>query len=211
MTQIVNLSTKSCPTLSETHIRKLPLKRNCWITVLMLTRWTLLWCYYEQHVIHSRFFSQERHSVPSNKQSSLISVISPYLQNLCDYLCYKPLNNGGENKDNSLTKTLPQPKDLFSNWVSDNAVQQLFGLIVSSHRHLHCVFGLFARFEKNKAGYTANTSRGRVGRADMPVFPLFDSSVTDRPTDRPTNRRADRRTEWVIESRTRDLKDRNNR
>ena len=31
--------------------------------------------------------------------------------------------------------------------------------------------------------------------AEMRVFPLFNSSVTDRPTDRPTDRRTDGRTD----------------
>ena len=43
----------------------------------------------------------------------------------------------------------------------------------------------------NKAGYTANTSCGRVGRGT-----LFDScSRTDQRTDRPTDGRTDGRTD----------------
>ena len=40
--------------------------------------------------------------------------------------------------------------------------------------------------------------------AEMRVFPLFDSSVTDRPTDQPTNQPTDGRTKPLIESLVRD-------
>ena len=41
---------------------------------------------------------------------------------------------------------------------------------------------------RNKAGYTANTSCGRVGRGENAVFPLFDSCPrTDWRTDGPTD------------------------
>ena len=55
-----------------------------------------------------------------------------------------------------------------------------------------------SRYQKsrltNKAGYTANTSRGRVGKAEMRVFAL---SQLDHhgPTNRPTNGRTDGRTD----------------
>ena len=41
-------------------------------------------------------------------------------------------------------------------------------------------------FWTNKAGYTANTSRGQVGRGGNACFPIFDFE-RDGPTDRPTN------------------------
>ena len=37
--------------------------------------------------------------------------------------------------------------------------------------------------------------------AEMRVFPLFNSSVTDQPTNRPTDRPTDRRTKPLIELR----------
>ena len=37
--------------------------------------------------------------------------------------------------------------------------------------------------------------------AEMRVFPLFNSNVTDQPTDRPTNQRTDGRTKPLIEFR----------
>ena len=40
--------------------------------------------------------------------------------------------------------------------------------------------------------------------AEMRVFPLFDSSVTDQPTNQPTDRRTDGRTKPLIESLVRD-------
>ena len=55
----------------------------------------------------------------------------------------------------------------------------------------------------NKAGYTANTSRGRVGRGGNACFPTFrldHHGPTDQPTDQPT----DGRTKPVIESLVRD-------
>ena len=39
--------------------------------------------------------------------------------------------------------------------------------------------------------------------AEMRVFPLFDSMVTDGPTDRPTDRPTDGRTKPLIELRVR--------
>ena len=39
----------------------------------------------------------------------------------------------------------------------------------------------------NKAGYTANTSRGRVGRGGNARFPTFRPVLTDRQTDGQTN------------------------
>ena len=39
--------------------------------------------------------------------------------------------------------------------------------------------------------------------AEMRVFPLFNSSVTDQPTDQPTNGRTDGRTKPLIEMRGR--------
>ena len=54
-----------------------------------------------------------------------------------------------------------------------------------------CILGI----HNNKAGYTANTSRGLMGRGGNACFPLFDSSVTDRPTNQPTNRPTDGRTD----------------
>ena len=40
--------------------------------------------------------------------------------------------------------------------------------------------------ERNKAGYTANTSRGRVGRGGNACIPTFPLVFTDGPTDGPT-------------------------
>ena len=60
---------------------------------------------------------------------------------------------------------------------------------------------------KNKAGYTANTSRGRVGmggNACFPTFRLERDGPTNQPTNRPTNRRTDGRTKPLIESLVRD-------
>ena len=59
----------------------------------------------------------------------------------------------------------------------------------------------------NKAGYTANTSRGRVGRGGNACFPTFRlerDGPTNQPTNRPTNRRTDGRTKPLIESLVRD-------
>ena len=56
---------------------------------------------------------------------------------------------------------------------------------------------------KNKAGYTANTSRGRVGRggnARFHTFKLDHHGPTNQPTDQPT----DGRTKLLIESLVRD-------
>ena len=50
----------------------------------------------------------------------------------------------------------------------------------------------------NKAGYTANTSRGRVGRGGITCFPTFRLEC-DGPTDGPT----DGRTKPLIELRVR--------
>ena len=55
--------------------------------------------------------------------------------------------------------------------------------------------------KKNKAGYTANTSRGRVGRGGNACFPTFRIE-RDGPTDRPT----DGRTKPLMESLVRDKK-----
>ena len=52
---------------------------------------------------------------------------------------------------------------------------------------------------EDKVGYTANTSRRRVGRGGNACFPTFQlerDGPTDRPTDQPTER--------VVESRARD-------
>merc|ERR1712228_805899 len=65
--------------------------------------------------IMSNFIRSSYQKIASQKRL-LSSSIEAY-KDLCDYLCYKPLNNGGENKDNTLIKTLPQPKDLFSSWI----------------------------------------------------------------------------------------------
>ena len=46
-------------------------------------------------------------------------------------------------------------------------------------------------FYGNKAGYTANTSRGRVGRGGNARFPTFRLE-RDGPTDGPTDRRTDK-------------------
>ena len=51
------------------------------------------------------------------------------------------------------------------------------------------------REKENKAGYTANTSRGRVGRggnARFHTFKLDHHGPTNQPTDRPTDRRTDK-------------------
>ena len=45
--------------------------------------------------------------------------------------------------------------------------------------------------ESNKAGYTANTSRGRVGRGGNACFHTFRLE-RDGPTDRPTDGRMDK-------------------
>ena len=50
--------------------------------------------------------------------------------------------------------------------------------------------------ENNKAGYTANTSRGRVGRSENAGFSTFRLVLTDGPTDG--------RTKPLIESLVRD-------
>ena len=50
------------------------------------------------------------------------------------------------------------------------------------------------RIPINKAGYTANTSCGRVGRGGNAYFHTFQldhHGPTNRPTDQPTNRRTD--------------------
>ena len=46
----------------------------------------------------------------------------------------------------------------------------------------------------NKAGYTANTSRGRVGRGGNACFPTFRLDHHG-PTNRPTDQRTDGRTD----------------
>merc|ERR1712168_489153 len=51
------------------------------------------------------------------RQKTLLKNSVDAYKDLCDYLCYKPLNSGTENNDNNLAKTLPQPKDLFNNWI----------------------------------------------------------------------------------------------
>ena len=58
-------------------------------------------------------------------------------------------------------------------------------------------------FEKlsNKAGYMANTSRGRVGRdgnACFPTFRLERNGLTDRPTDKASYRVASPRLKSII-------------
>ena len=54
------------------------------------------------------------------------------------------------------------------------------GLIKIRMKRLSRLFG-------NKAGYTANTSCGRVGRGENARFHSFRLMLTDRPTDRPTD------------------------
>ena len=52
----------------------------------------------------------------------------------------------------------------------------------------------FTRDKPNKAGYTANTSRGRVGRGGNACFPTFRlerDGPTNQPTNQPTNGRTD--------------------
>ena len=56
---------------------------------------------------------------------------------------------------------------------------------------------------ENKAGYTANTSRGRVGRGGIARFHIFQLDHHG-PTNRPTNGRTDGRTHGHIESLCRD-------
>ena len=54
------------------------------------------------------------------------------------------------------------------------------------------------RVKENKAGYTANTSRGRVGRGGNACFPTFRlerDGPTDQPTNQPTNQPTDGRTD----------------
>ena len=50
----------------------------------------------------------------------------------------------------------------------------------------------FCFIPKNKAGYTANTSCGRVGRGGYAHFHTFRLVFTDRPTNRRTNGRTDK-------------------
>ena len=52
-----------------------------------------------------------------------------------------------------------------------------------------------SRFVNNKAGYTANTSCGRVGRGGNAQFHTFRLVFMDRPTEGPTNGRTDGRTD----------------
>ena len=60
---------------------------------------------------------------------------------------------------------------------------------------------------KNKAGYTANTSCGRVGRGGNARFHTFRLVFTDRPTNGRTDGRTDGQTKPLIELRVRNLKD----
>ena len=55
----------------------------------------------------------------------------------------------------------------------------------------------------NKAGYTANTSCGRVGRVGNACFHTFRLVFTDQRTDGPTDRRTNGRTKALIELRVR--------
>ena len=59
----------------------------------------------------------------------------------------------------------------------------------------------FRECKQNKAGYTANTSRGwvsRGGNACFPTFRLERHGPTNQPTDGPTDRRTDERTKPLI-------------
>ena len=56
---------------------------------------------------------------------------------------------------------------------------------------------------RNKAGYTANTSCGRVGRGRNACFHTFRLVFTDQRTNQPTNRPTDGRTKPLIELRVR--------
>ena len=56
-----------------------------------------------------------------------------------------------------------------------------------------------SQLKKNKAGYTANTSCGRVGRGGNARFHTFRLVFTDGRTDRPT----DGRTKALLELRVR--------
>ena len=54
--------------------------------------------------------------------------------------------------------------------------------------------GKICKDKGNKAGYTANTSRGRVGRGGNAGFSTFRLVLTNGPTDQWTNGPTDRRT-----------------
>ena len=56
-----------------------------------------------------------------------------------------------------------------------------------------------SKIKTNKAGYTANISRGRVGRGGNACFPTFRLE-RDGATDQPTDGRTDGRTKPLIES-----------
>ena len=64
----------------------------------------------------------------------------------------------------------------------------------------------------NKAGYAANTSRGRVGRGGNACFPTFQlerDGPTDRRTDRPTDGRTDKASYRVASLRLKSMCPRN--
>jgi len=58
-------------------------------------------------------------------------------------------------------------------------------------------------YKKNKAGYTANTSCGRVGRSGNARFHTFQLDHHDGRTDGPTDQQTDGRTKHLIELRVR--------
>ena len=79
------------------------------------------------------------------------------------------------------------------------AMKRLFGLPTTSPNVVVMfLFGLLYKAQEidNKAGYTANTSRGRVGRGGNADFSTFRLVLTNGPTDG--------RTKPLIESLVRD-------
>ena len=93
-------------------------------------------------------------------------------------------------------------------WVTTSLVSQCFTYLVAdatscelliNHNSALCEKNEKMKTKNNKAGYTANTSCGRVGRGGNARFHTFRLVFTDRPTDGPT----DGRTKALIELRVR--------
>ena len=66
--------------------------------------------------------------------------------------------------------------------------------LLDNYFDVKCVFRVFPRTKipSNKAGYTANTSRGRVGMGGNARFHTFQLVFTDGPTDGRTDGPTDR-------------------
>ena len=76
--------------------------------------------------------------------------------------------------------------------MSIKSIVTTFENFIKFHHHWFILHKYFWSININKAGYTANTSRGRVGRGGDAGFSTFRLVLTNGPTDRRTDGRTDK-------------------